>query len=89
MQSTPHIVIDELVVVLSDCVEQDLPSKVRASPFVGILCDESTDSANIKQFVVLVRYVFKGKPYTSFLRTNGRHRGWQSLYYCTVSIVSP
>ena len=53
---------------LSDCVERELLSKVRAGPSVGILCDESTDSANIKQLVVFVRYVFKGKPYTSFLQ---------------------
>ena len=53
---------------MSDCVERELLSKVRASPSVGILCDESTDSANIKQLVVFARYVFKGKPYTSFLQ---------------------
>ena len=64
---TSHRMIDEFVAVLSDCVERELLSKVRASPSVGILCDESTDSANIKQLVVFVRYIFKGKPYTSFL----------------------
>ena len=62
---TSQRMIDEFVAVLS---ERELLSKVRASPSVGILCDESTDSANIKQLVVFVRDVFKGKPYTSFLQ---------------------
>ena len=65
---TSHRMIDEFVAVLSDCVERELLSKVRASPSVDILRDKSTDSANIKQLVVFVRYVFKGKPYTSFLQ---------------------
>ena len=65
---TSHRMIDEFVAVLSECVEQQLLSKVRASPAIGILCDESTDSANMKQLVVFVRYLFEGKPYTSFLK---------------------
>ena len=65
---TSHRMVDEFNVVLSDCVEQQLLSKVRASPAIGILCDESTDSGNIKQPVVFVRYLFKDKPYTSFLQ---------------------
>ena len=65
---TSHRIIDEFVTVLSECAERELLSKVRASPSVGILCDESTDSANIKQLVVFVKYVFKGKPCTSFLQ---------------------
>ena len=65
---TSHRMIDEFVAVLSECVEQQLLSKVRASPAIGILCDESTDSANMKQLVMLVRYLFEGKPYTSFLK---------------------
>jgi hypothetical protein len=54
--------------VLSDCVENDILSKVRASPAVGILCDESTDVANLKQLVVFVRFLIKGKSQTSFLK---------------------
>jgi len=54
--------------VLSDCVEKDIVSKVRASPAVGILCDESTDVANFKQLVVFVRFVVEGKSQTSFLK---------------------
>lgn len=47
-----HRMIDDFAGVLSDCVEQQLLSKVwaraRASPAIGILCYESTDSTNIK-----------------------------------------
>ena len=40
---------------------------VHKSPCVGILCDESTDVANIKQLVVFVKYLVKGLPKTRFL----------------------
>ena len=66
---TSHCIIDEFPVVLFDCVEKDILSKVRASPAVGILCDESTDTANLKQLVVFVRLLVEGKPQTSFLKT--------------------
>ena len=49
------------VTVLSDYVDRELLSKIGVSPSVGTFCDESTDSANIKQLVVFVRYVLKGK----------------------------
>ena len=45
---TSHSMIDEFLTVLSDCVERDILSNVRASPALGILCDESTDVANLK-----------------------------------------
>ena len=44
---TSHHMIDEFLTVLSDCVEQDLLSEVKASPAVVIVCDESTDIANL------------------------------------------
>ena len=65
---TSHRMIDEFLTVLSDCVERDVLSKVRASPAVGILCDESTDVANLKQLVVFARFVIEGKSHTSFLK---------------------
>ena len=60
------------IIVLSNCIERELLSKVRASPSVNTLYDESRDSANLKQLVVFVRYICDGKPHTSFL-TNYRH----------------
>ena len=41
---------------------------MRASPAVGIICNESTDVANFKQLVVFVRFVVEGKSQTSFLK---------------------
>jgi hypothetical protein len=36
------------------------------SPAIGILCDESTNIANVKQLVVFVRFLVKGQTKTSF-----------------------
>ena len=44
---TSHHMIDEFLVVLSDCIERVVLSKARASPAVGILYDELTDVANL------------------------------------------
>ena len=73
---TSHRMIDEFLLILSDCVEKDVLSKVKASPAVGILCDESTDVSNLKQLVVFVRYLIKGKPCTSC--ENSRFGSWYS-----------
>lgn len=54
--------IDEFLTVLSQCVEN---YTLRA---VSILCDESTDIANLKQLAIFVRFLVKGKPYTCFLK---------------------
>ena len=47
---------------------RDILSKVRASPALGILCDESTDVANLKQLVVFIRFLVKGTSQTCFLK---------------------
>lgn len=65
---TSHRIIDEFLAVLSDCVERDLLSQVKASPAIGILCDESTDISNLKQLVVFVRFLVKGLSRTCFLK---------------------
>ena len=58
--------IDDFLGVVSDCVERDL--RIKESPAVSILCDESTDTANLKQLVVFVCFLVKGKPQTSYLK---------------------
>ena len=65
---TSHRMIDEFVTIHSDCVEQDLLSKAKASAALGILCDESTDIANLKQLVVFIRFLVKGVSHTCFLK---------------------
>ena len=64
---TSHMMIDDFLTVLSDCVESKVLSEVHRSPCVGILCDESTDIANLKQLVIFVKYLIKGVPHTRFL----------------------
>ena len=41
---------------------------VHKSPCVGILCDESTDTANLKQLVIFVKYLVEGLHQTRFLK---------------------
>ena len=65
---TSHMIIDDFLTVLSDCVETTVLSEVHKSPCVGILCDESTDIANLKQLVIFVKYLVKGLPQTCFLK---------------------
>ena len=43
-------------------------SDVNNSSTIGILCDESTDIANLKQLVVFAKYLVTGLPQTSFLK---------------------
>lgn len=65
---TSHRIIDEFLSALSSCVEDDLLSKIRSSPVISILCDESTDVSNLKQLVVFCRFLAAGKPQTCFLK---------------------
>ena len=75
---TSHMMIDKFLSILSDCVEATLLGNIHKSSCVGILCDESTDVANIiKQLVVFVKYLVKGLPKIRFLTvaslTDGNH----------------
>ena len=56
------------LLVLSDCVETTVLSDVHYSSTVGILCDESTDIANLKQLVVFTKYLVASLPQTRFLK---------------------
>ena len=64
---TSHMMIDDFLTVLSDCVETAVLRDVNESPCIDILCDES-DIANLKQLVVFVKYLVKGVPQTRFLK---------------------
>ena len=58
---TSYRMIDDFLAVLSDCVERDILLWIKESPAVSILCDELTDTSNLKQLVVFVRFLVKGK----------------------------
>ena len=47
----------QLIQVLSDTVLEEVLAEVHASPFVGLLCDKSTDVSVTKQLVVYVKYI--------------------------------
>ena len=62
--------IDEFVTILSDCVEQYILSKAKACAAIGILCDESTYAANLKQIVVFICFLVKGVSHKSTYAAN-------------------
>ena len=74
---TSHMMIDDFLTVLSDCVETPMLSDVHNSPTVGILSDESTDIANLKQLVVFAKYLVAGLPQTRFLKVSQSTK-WKS-----------
>ena len=62
-----HRIKDEFIDVLSTCVQNDILCQISDSPVVGLLCDESTDTSNLKQLVIFVRVLVKGEAQTHFL----------------------
>ena len=58
---TSHPMIDDFLVVLSDCVERDIFLWIKESPAVNILSDESPHISNLKQLVVFVHFLVQGK----------------------------
>ena len=64
---TSHMMIDDFLMVLSDCFETTVLYDVHKSLCVGILCDESTGIANLKQLVIFVKYLVEGLPQTQLV----------------------
>ena len=69
------MMIDDFLTVLSDFVKTPMLSDVHNSPTVGILCDESTDIANVKQLVVFAKYLVAGLPQTRSLKVVSLQNG--------------
>ena len=65
---TSHMMIDDFLMVLSDCVETTVLNDIHKSLSVGILCDEPTDIANLEQLVIFVKCLVEGLPQTRFLK---------------------
>ena len=63
-----HRIIDEFLDVLSICVENDILCLISDTPVVGLLCDESTDTSNLKQLVIFIRILVEGQAQTHFLK---------------------
>ena len=65
-----HRIIDEFLDVLSICVENDILCLISDTPVVGLLCDESTDTSNLKQLVIFIRILVEGQAQTHFLKNS-------------------
>ncbi len=70
-----HMMIDEFLTVLSSCVEDAILNEVHNSSTVSILCDESTDTSNLKQMVIFVKYLTGGTTRTRFLKVVSLQNG--------------
>ena len=65
-----HRMIDEWLAILSGTIEEDLLNKIRISPAIGLMCDESTDISVTKELILYARIIACGKVSTHFLKLN-------------------
>ena len=63
-----HRMIDEWLAILSGTIEEDLLNKIRISPAIGLMCDESTDISVTKELILYARIIACGKVSTHFLK---------------------
>ena len=59
--------VSEFLFSLSDCIKQDILTKMHKSSTISIMADESTDIAILKQLVMYGRAVVDGKLECHFL----------------------
>ena len=57
----------ELLLSIANQIKEDLLTKIKASPFFGILTDEVTDITNIQNLVTFIKYLEK-HVHHSFIR---------------------
>ena len=62
-----HRMIDEWLAILSGTIEY-LLNKIRISPAIGLMCDESTDISVTKELILYARIIACGKVSTHFLK---------------------
>ena len=62
-------IIGEFIELLLSIIEKDILVKVKASPYFSLMTDESTDVANLKQLVIVARYILP----TGEVETNYMH----------------
>jgi hypothetical protein len=58
--------VSQAIEALSIVIEENLILDLKSSPFVALLTDETTDTANLKQLIFYLRYLVGGRPVTSF-----------------------
>lgn len=81
---------NQLLESLSHVVEEQVVSQARKSPFISLGVDESTDRAQEKHIVLVIRYIKQSSAQltTTFLKcTKVREGKAQTLYNAMVSVL--
>ena len=73
-------IFNKLLVVLHEVVEEQIQSKLGASPCIGVGIDESTDRSNEKHIMAVARYIALeyGSVSTTFLKCKQVKDGHES-----------
>ena len=73
---TSHCSHLDLLAAINATIEEEVDHKLQASPFIGLVIDESTDVAVYKKLVIYILVVINGQPYIHYFRDvdipNGR-----------------
>ena len=64
---TSYRTVDELLTLLGGEVRQEVVSVVKASPCIGLICDETTDLSTSKALVIYAKVIVCGEVQTRFL----------------------
>ncbi|KAK6178208.1 hypothetical protein SNE40_013018 [Patella caerulea] len=64
---TSHNSVDDMIRVFADIIETDNLSKIKGSKFYSLIFDESTDTSNIQNLIIYIRFVTNGIVRTKFL----------------------
>ena len=90
-------VLRELLLSIANQIKEDLLTKIKASPFFGILTDEVTDITNIQNLVTFIKYIDNetGEARTPFIdssdilhfsKTNSADS--ETIHDCLVDLIS-
>ena len=63
-----HRLIDEWLAILSETIEEDMLNKIKLSPAIGFMRDESTDISVTKEPILYAHITASGKVSTHFLK---------------------
>ena len=64
---TSHVIQNQLITICGDLIRNKLLESIRTARFYSIIADEATDSANIEQLSLSIRYVQNDAPCEKFL----------------------
>ena len=61
-----HSYVTEMENSLADVIRNKLSEEIGASPFVGVIIDETVNITNEKKMIIFLRYTIDGRPKTAF-----------------------